>query len=773
MIPALPAHLAARARPLNDQPVAAGAGVVCWLRVSLRPEDNPAIDAAAALADALGAPLLVYQGLGERYPYANDRLHTFILEGARDLCTGLAARGIRYALHVERPGHRGPVLRDLAERASAIVVDEYPISPWRELTRRVADRAPCPVIAVDASCVVPMRDLPAFDRAFAFRAAHAPRVAAHLAPPPAAPVPAPWSAPLPFAPVDPLTADIPAIVAACAIDHAVAPVPHTRGGWRAAAARWADFRDHRLTAYAGARNDALRPDAVSRMSAYLHFGMISARQIAADCAAIGSAGAAKYADELLTWRELAWGWCLRARHHDHRALPAWAAESWAAHAHDPRAVLPMLTLDRGETGDALWDAAQRGLRVHGELHNNMRMTWGKAFAGWSSDVAQAVARATDLNHRYALDGRDPASIGGILWCFGLFDRPHSPDLPVTGVIRPRPTRDHARRLDPVRYAALTRRPALTPVGGDHPRVAIVGAGPAGAAAARVLADHGLRPVVFDKGRGPGGRTSTRRDGALRFDHGAPGVAHHAPDLRLLALLTEAGLLRDDGEQRRPTDGMSSLVRWLLAGVEVRCGAPVTRLGPTGEVSTDGAPENRFDHVIVAVPAPQAAPLLAPVAPGLAAAAAAVRYAPAIVLLASSAVPFAPPAAGPLAVRVQADRRAAVLTLPEADARAAIDAPLSDLAARWFDAASAALGHAPDALVAHRWRYASVDGPGADGPAYERRWSVCGDWVAAHPDVAGAIASGVAVAGDLLGRLGRDDPGPTPVPAAQLGLFARG
>jgi hypothetical protein len=51
-------------------------------------------------------------------------------------------------------------------------------------------------------------------------------------------------------------------------------------------------------------------------------------------------------------------------------------------------------------------------------------------------------------------------------------------------------------------------------------VAILGAGIAGATAARRLADAGLKVRVFDKGRGVGGRMATRRIGAIQFDHGA-------------------------------------------------------------------------------------------------------------------------------------------------------------------------------------------------------------------------------------------------------------
>ena len=51
-------------------------------------------------------------------------------------------------------------------------------------------------------------------------------------------------------------------------------------------------------------------------------------------------------------------------------------------------------------------------------------------------------------------------------------------------------------------------------------VAVIGAGMAGLAAARTLAAAGHAVQVFDKGRGIGGRLSTRRTDYGAFDHGA-------------------------------------------------------------------------------------------------------------------------------------------------------------------------------------------------------------------------------------------------------------
>jgi deoxyribodipyrimidine photo-lyase len=83
------------------------------------------------------------------------------------------------------------------------------------------------------------------------------------------------------------------------------------------------------------------------------------------------------------------------------------------------------------------------------------MTWGKALLGWCASPAAALRATLHLNHRFALDGCDPASYGGVLWCYGLFDGPkEAAGTRVSGSLRTRPTAAHGRRLNPAAYAAL-------------------------------------------------------------------------------------------------------------------------------------------------------------------------------------------------------------------------------------------------------------------------------------------------------------------------------
>jgi deoxyribodipyrimidine photo-lyase len=65
-----------------------------------------------------------------------------------------------------------------------------------------------------------------------------------------------------------------------------------------------------------------------------------------------------------------------------------------------------------ETHDPLWNAAQRQLREEGIIQNYLRMLWGKKILEWSGSPQEALEIMIHLNHRWAIDGRDPNSTGG-------------------------------------------------------------------------------------------------------------------------------------------------------------------------------------------------------------------------------------------------------------------------------------------------------------------------------------------------------------------------
>ena len=144
-----------------------------------------------------------------------------------------------------------------------------------------------------------------------------------------------------------------------------------------------------------------------------------------------------FLDQLVTWRELGFNACVHEPDLTTLAvLPAWAQATLVKHASDRRDWLYSLDqLAKGETHDAVWNAAQRELREGGTLHNYLRMLWGKNIVLWSKHPREALAAMFELNDRYALDGRDPNSISGITWVLGRYDRAWGPERPILGTVR--------------------------------------------------------------------------------------------------------------------------------------------------------------------------------------------------------------------------------------------------------------------------------------------------------------------------------------------------
>jgi len=774
--PLLPPHLSERIRrspkPLDPD----GRFVLYWMRTALRAHDNPALDTALAVGDATGLPVFVYRALSRRTPYANHRHHTFILQGHRDVGRALHERGVGTAFHLERPGHDGPHLRSLGGQAALVITEDMPVEPLRGWTRGLARRLDAPVWAVDTACLAPIALVNrSHDRAFAFRDAvkdlQAVRVGRGWEDHPVRG--APFVPALPFEPVD-LDGDLAALVASTRVDPSVGPVPESVGGTLAGQARWAAFRDDGLDLYAARRNDPTRPHGVSRMSAYIHYGMVSPFALAADAATVGGKDGRKWLDEFLVWREMAWHWC--AHHEVHSgpaALPTWARQTLEAHRGDPRP--PSLdddTLARGRTGDELWDLCQRSLVRHGELHNNVRMTWAKQLIQWKADPMDALRLAIELNHRYALDGRDPSSYGGILWCFGGFDRPMQEE-PVTGRVRSRSTSWHRTRVKPDRYRQVVHRPVFP----RKPRVAVVGAGLAGAMCARTLMDHGVDVVAFDKGRGAGGRMSRRRHATGGFDHGAPSFVATDPTLaRWIHAWRHGGVLApwlaprlawgkqgwaatEPVERLVGTAGANTLVKHLLADVDVRFGHRATAISD-GTVSFADGSAHEADLVVLTAPAPQAR-VLRPGAPG---GLDHIRYTPCwSVWIEPGDEPDALDGVGSvvrdghLLVREHTKPRRGVVprwTLQWSavwsrdhleDDAASVATAASTLLGGWFG------GIEVVEASAHRWRYARVEQAAGRPVLWDHEVVVAGDGLLGG-GVEGALRSGLEAAGEVLLRL---------------------
>lgn len=172
----------------------------------------------------------------------------------------------------------------------------------------------------------------------------------------------------------------------------------------------------------------------------------------------------------------------------------------------------------------------------------------------------------------------------------------------------------------------------------NPHIGIIGGGMAGLTCAVQLAQRGIASTVFDKGRGPGGRMATRRitigDREISFDHGAQYFTARDPAFIAVCQTWQAeGVVAPwpaaGGDAWVGIPGMNAPLRHMAAGLDVRWGTrteSIARAASRWEVRC-GDETHEFDRLVAAVPAEQAAVLLAGAAPKIAHRAAAVRSDP--------------------------------------------------------------------------------------------------------------------------------------------------
>ncbi|RKG81315.1 FAD-dependent oxidoreductase [Corallococcus sp. CA049B] len=307
--------------------------------------------------------------------------------------------------------------------------------------------------------------------------------------------------------------------------------------------------------------------------------------------------------------------------------------------------------------------------------------------------------------------------------------------------------------------------------------------------ARMLTGAGFGVRVLDKGRGPGGRLSTRRSAeGGAFDHGAQYFTARDPLFRALVDAWVADGVAAEWRGRIGTltrgtvtpakeavryvgvPGMSAVAKALADGLDVRTGVRVERVAREGQAwrltSETGEDLGLAEGVVVAVPAPQAVPLLAG-APALAAQAGTARMSPCWAVMARFDAPLAVELEGafvedsPLSWVARdtskpgraAGERWVLHASPEFSAEHLEETPEA-MASKLVEAFGQALGRDVRAVeaVAHRWRYAMPASPLESSALYDAALGLgaCGDWCAG-PRVEGAFLSGVALARQIAER----------------------
>jgi len=452
------------------EPRAQGEYVLYWMTVFRRTGHNFALQRAADWARRLDRPLLILEALRCDYPWASARFHEFVLDGMRANAERCRSAGAAYYPYVEpTPGAGRGLLAALAERACLVVGDDHPGFFMPGMNQAAASSLSVRFETVDSNGILPLRaaDRP-FDTAYAFRRFLQRELHPHLRSFPVEdPLEGVGAATIPAEVERRWPPGIPDSASGLPVDQSVPATP-LRGGATAGQQGMRLFLDSKLRRYERDRNKP-EEDVSSGLSPYLHFGHISPHEVLGslfertawepdhlaprtDGKRRGWWGLASdeeaFLDQLVTWRELGFNAAFHLpRYTEFDSLPAWARRTLEEHAGDPReACYSLDQFARAETHDPLWNAAQRQLRTEGVIHNYLRMLWGKKILEWSPSPRDAADVMIELNNRYALDGRDPNSYGGIFWVLGRYDRAWGPERPIFGKIRYMTSANTARKV---------------------------------------------------------------------------------------------------------------------------------------------------------------------------------------------------------------------------------------------------------------------------------------------------------------------------------------
>ncbi|AQT69406.1 Deoxyribodipyrimidine photo-lyase [Anaerohalosphaera lusitana] len=440
---------------LNDSPVHDGEYVLYWMQAAQRAQCNHALEYAIDQANELSLGVVVYFGLTDDYPEANERHYWFMLEGLSETITEVQKRGIAIVVH------NGDIVKGLIEhsqKAAMVIVDAGHLHiqrKWREQAGEKLDRR---FVEIETNLIVPIETASQKENFSA--GTLRPRINKHL---------------------DRFMVDLkerkPKVkttkmnlkgfdvqnaskaIKKLKLDRSVSKSRFYQGGTTQANKFLDEFIDHKIKDYADGRNDPCK-DVLSNVSPYLHFGQISPLHIALRVKSYTGKkeGKEAYLEELIVRRELAHNFVAYNDDYDkYEGLPPWAKATLEHHSKDKREHLYSLEeLEQAQTHDPYWNAAQHEMVITGKMHGYMRMYWGKKILEWTKNPAQGFELALYLNNKYELDGRDANSYTGIAWCFGKHDRAWA-ERGVFGKVRYMNANGLKRKFDPDAYVEKVSR----------------------------------------------------------------------------------------------------------------------------------------------------------------------------------------------------------------------------------------------------------------------------------------------------------------------------
>lgn len=428
--------------------------VIYWMGRDMRVRDNWALLAAAESAKRADAPLTVVYAIPPTFVGATWRHYDFLLKGLQQVENALQQLNIPFIAEVGNPIEIIPRLANELDSKS-VYMDTNPLKIVNFFKEQVLAAAPdVTFVEVDAHNVVPWwvaSDKEEFG-AYTIRPKLERLLHEFLTEFPD----------IPSGRAQTTTKiDWSKIEKSIEADKQVGPV-QMKPGEQAGHHQLRDFLN-RIEGYPEDRNDPNK-DGQSGLSPWLHMGHLSAQRVLLELRKTDASPDAKKAfqNEVLVWREVAENYCAYNQNYDSLA----GARDWAKKSHEERRSDPRESLytyeqfEKGETHDALWNAAQWEMANTGKMHGYMRMFWAKQILAWTPSVEVAIETAIKLNDKFSIDGNDSNGYAGIMWSLcGVHDRAWF-DRPVFGKIRYMNRNGCERKFDVKAYIAKQTQPSL-------------------------------------------------------------------------------------------------------------------------------------------------------------------------------------------------------------------------------------------------------------------------------------------------------------------------
>jgi len=409
-----------RIRRLNNIPAEPG-NVCYWMSRDQRVEYNFALKYAQEYALEFKSKLFIVFNVTTSFLSAALRQYDFMLRGLYKLNESLKYYNIPFYIMIGEPKENIPAFLN-THNIKLLVTDFDPLKIKRRWKKEVNEKINIPMIEVDTHNIVPAfyvsdkkeygaytirrKILKVLDE-FLYENCE---IEKH-----------PFNN-LKFNRFDPSK-----IINELLVSKTPAPTKNFLPGAEEGRLKLKDFIENKLNFYHLYRSNP-NFDVQSDLSPYLHFGMISAKEVALSVKSSENPQEAKNAflEELIIRKELADNFCLYEDNYDNiNGAPDWAIESLIKHNTDKRDhIYKLEDFENAKTHDRLWNACQIQMVEEGKMHNYLRMYWAKKILQWTESVEDALNIAIYLNDKYELDGRDPNGYTGIMWSIcGVHDRP--------------------------------------------------------------------------------------------------------------------------------------------------------------------------------------------------------------------------------------------------------------------------------------------------------------------------------------------------------------